>query len=290
MKKVYRGVRQIHWCGFSIASICATLSLSRSSYYVFEQSLSSDRAREDERLGGLIAGVFSTHLGRYGARRISKELEQRGEKCSRRRAAKLLKTQGLRAIQPKSYQPKTTDSRHRLGYNANLLLNAASPTKINQIWVGDITYIPLRGGRFVFMALLMDLFSRLIIVWNLQDTMKEGLVLSCLQPAIKTREPRPGLIHHSDRGGQYAGRAYRRLLAQWQIKQSMSRPDNCYDNAFLESCFATIKRELELEIYHDIRAARKEIGTYVRYYNRVRLHSSLDYQSPTEFETQLSLK
>jgi transposase InsO family protein len=140
------------------------------------------------------------------------------------------------------------------------------------------------------MSLLMDLFSRLIIVWHLQDTMKEELVLTCLKSAIKSREPGPGLIHHSDRGGQYAGRAYRSLLARWQIKQSMSRADNCYDNAFLESCFATIKRELEMEVYDDMRTARKEIATYVRYYNRVRLHSSLDYQTPTEFEAQPSSK
>lgn len=290
MKKVYRAVRRIHWYGFSVASICKTLRVSRSSYYAFEKSLSSNREREDRRLGEEVSHVFFSHRGRYGARRISKELERQGERCSRRRAAKLLKRQGLRAIQPKSYQPKTTDSRHGLGYNANLLLNAASPTKTNQVWVGDITYIPLRGGRFVFMSLLMDLFSRMIIVWNLQDTLKEELVLTSLKSAIKSREPDPGLIHHSDRGGQYAGRAYRRLLARWHIKQSMSRAENCYDNAFLESCFGTIKREIEMEVYDDMRTARKEIATYVRYYNRVRLHSSLDYQTPTEFEAQPSSK
>jgi transposase InsO family protein len=289
--KVYRAVRRIHWCGFSIASICDTLSVSRSSYYAFEKSLSSKRAREDERLGDLVSDVFCIHRRRYGARRIAKELGRQGETCSRRRAGKLLEKQGLRAIQPKSYQPKTTDSRHGLGYNDNLLLDASSPTKLDQVWVGDITYIPLKGGTFVYMALLMDLFSRLIIVWSLQETMKEDLVLRCLKPAIKSRTPGPGLIHHSDRGGQYAGRAYRRLLGQWKIKQSMNRADNCYDNAFMESCFGTIKRELEMEVYDDIKTARKEIATFVRYYNRLRLHSSLDYQTPTEFEAlQVSSK
>lgn len=249
------------------------------------------RAREDERLSDLVSDVFCTHRRRYGARRIAKELGRQGETCSRRRAGKLLKKQGLCAIQPRSYQPKTTDSCHALGYNHNLLLNAASPTKVDQVWVGDITYIPLKGGTFVYMSLLMDLFSRLIIVWSLQETMKEGLVLRCLKASIKSREPVPGLIHHSDRGGQYAGRAYRRLLAQWQIKQSMCRPDNCYDNAFMESCFGTIKRELEMEVYDDVVTARKEIATYVRYYNRLRLHSSLGYHTPTEFEAlQVSAK
>lgn len=291
MTEVCRAVRRIRECGFSIASICDTLSVSRSSYYAYATSFVGKRAREDERLGDLVSDVFRTHQGRYGARRISKDLERKGEKCGRRRAGKLLNKQGLRAIQPKSYQPKTTDSRHGLGYNENLLIDAASPVEINQVWVGDISYIPLKGGTFAYMAALMDLHSRLIIVWSLQDTMKEELVLRCLKPAIKSREPSPGLIHHTDRGGQYAGKAYRRLLDQWQIKQSMSRPDNCYDNAFMESCFGTIKRELEMEVYDDLKTARKEIAIYVRYYNRLRLHSSLNYDTPTEFEAkQLSGK
>ena len=279
-----RVVRHIRECGFSIGAICDALSVSRSSYYAYDKSFTSKRTREDERLGDLVSDVFRAHRGRYGARRISKELDRKGETCGRRRASKLLKKRGLRAIQPKSYQPKTTDSRHGLGYNENLLMDAASPTKIDQVWVGDISYIPLKGGAFAYMAVLMDLFSRFIIVWSLEESMKEELVLRCLKSAIKSREPSPSLIHHSDRGGQYAGHAYRRLLDQWQIKQSMSRPDNCYDNAFMESCFGTIKRELEMKVYNDFRTARKEIATYVRYYNRLRLHSSLDYHTPTEFE------
>jgi len=241
-------------------------------------------------LGDLVTNVFRKHRGRYGARRISKELLRQGETCSRRRAGKLLKNKRLKAIQPKSYQPKTTESRHGLGYNDHLLLDAESPVRINQVWVGDISYIPLKGGTFCFLAIMMDLYSRMIIIWNLHKTMKEELVLSCLRKAIQSREVKPGLIHHTDRGGQYAGKAYRRLLKQWKIEQSMSRPDNCYDNAFMESCFGTLKRELEIEIYDDFKTARKEIGTYVRYYNEERIHSSLDYQTPEEFEQNQSTK
>ncbi len=285
---MHRAVQHIHSSGFSVASICEALRVSRSSYYAFQKSLSSNREKEDQRLGEQVSDAFFSHRGRYGARRISKSLERQGERCSRRRAAKLLKKRGLRAIQPKSYQPKTTDSRHGLGYNANLLLSAASPTKLNQVWVGDITYIPLREGKFAYMSLLMDLFSRVIVVWDVKNRMQEGLVLSCLNSAVKSREPGPGLIHHSDRGGQYAGRAYRRLLTRWKINQSMSRADNCYDNAFMESCIGTIKRELAMDVYEDMRTARKEIATYVRYYNRIRLHSSLDYRTPAEFEANPS--
>ena len=281
---VCRVVRHIHGCGFPIDSICDVLSVARSSYYLFEKSVTSQRALEDERLEDLVGNVFRAHRGRYGARRISKELTRQGETCSRRRSGKLLKNMGLRAIQPRSYQPKTTESRHGLGYNDNLLLNADSPTRINQVWVGDISYIPLKGGTFAYMALLMDLFSRLIIVWNLRQNMKEELVLRCLRSAIQSREPPPGTLHHTDRGGQYAGKAYRRLLQQWKIEQSMSRAENCYDNAFMESCFGTIKRELEMGVYENLKTAREEIAAYVRYYNRLRIHSSLEYQTPAEFE------
>ncbi len=284
---MYRAVRCMHRDGFSLASICAALSISRSAFYSFERASHGKRAKEDLHLGGRIADIFRTHRRRYGARRISRQLRREGETCSRRRARKLLQKQGLQAIQPKSFRVKTTDSSHGLGYNDNLLLQALDPTGINQVWLGDITYIPLRGRRFAFLSALMDLYSRRILIWNLKDNMKEELVLSCLRAAIVSRAPSPGLIHHSDRGGQYAGGRYRRLLDQWRMVQSMSRADNCYDNAFMESCYGTLKRELEMEIYADLHEARKEIAAYVRYYNNLRLHSSLNYRTPAEFEASI---
>ena len=193
---------------------------------------------------------------------------------------------GLKAIQPKSYQPRTTESRHNLGYSPNLLLERAPPDGINQVWVGDISYVPLRSGDFLYLAMLMDLYSRRIVAWALRDHMKESLVLAALREAIAVRDPRAGLIHHTDRGGQYAGRAYRRVLERAEIRQSMSRADSCYDNAFMESCFGTIKTELEMERYENERVARSEIGAYVRYYNLRRLHSSLDYLTPAVFEAR----
>ena len=290
MSEVYRAVECIERDGYPIALICELLSVSRSGYYAFEKEDQSDRAKEDSRLGELVVNVFRANRGRYGARRIAEQLRRDGETCSRRRAGKLLKERGLRAIQPKSFRVKTTQSSHGFGYNDNLLLNAMTPTDINQVWVGDITYIPLRNGRFAFLSMLMDLYSRRILAWNIKRDMKEELVLAILRAAIADRSPTAGLIHHSDRGGQYAGRKYRQLLAQWQIIQSMSRADNCYDNAFMESCFGTIKRELEMEVYNDFYQAREEIAAYIRYYNYVRIHSSLDYQTPNEFEGQDSAK
>jgi len=193
----------------------------------------------------MILDIFWRHRRRYGARRIAMDLAEMGEACGVARVAKLLEKQGLRAIQPKSYRPRTTNSRHRLGYNANLLKDRAAPSRINEVWVGDITYIPLRGGRFGYMSVLMDLYSRRIVGWEYQESMTDALVLASLRKAIRDRQPSAELIHHSDRGGQYASTEYRSVLRRAAMRQSLSAAADCYDNAFMESCFGTLKTELE---------------------------------------------
>lgn len=190
----------------------------------------------------------------------------------------------LVAIRPKSLVPKTTDSRHKLGYSPNLLPEMPEPTSINQLWVGDITYIPLVGGEFCYLATLMDRFSRRIIAWHVADRMTEDLVLPVLHQAIPKRQPQPGLIHHTDRGGQYAGTRYRAVLRRAGIVQSRSRADDCYDNAFAESEFGTLKTELEMTRYESVVAARKAIDKFLAYYNLERKHSSIGYASPHQFE------
>src|SRR5262249_47524565 len=171
-----------------------------------------------------------------------------------------------------------------VGSSPNLLWKPPPTSGINQLWLGDITFVPLAGARFAYLALLMDLFSRRIVGWELDEHMTEALVLAALREAIRWRQPRPGLIHHSDRGGQYAGGEYRQVLRRARMEQSMSRPDNCYDNAFLESCFGKLKTELEMEIYGDVRVAREEICACLCYYDTKRRHSSLNYRTPCEFE------
>jgi putative transposase len=270
---------------FSVSSVCETLDVSRAGYYAWQNALESARQRRDRELTRLVADTFWKHRRRYGARRIAVELAAQGQRCGVDRVAKLLKNQGLRAIQPQSFVPRTTNSRHTLGYNPNLLLNAAPPERLNQVWVADITYIPLSNSRFAYLALIMDLFSRRVVGWELADSMAEPLVLESLQQAIRARQPRRGLIHHSDRGGQYAGHGYRNVLRRAAIRQSMSRAGNCYDNAFMESCFGTIKTELEMTEYDNGPRAREEIASYLAYYNNERRHSALDYLSPYHFET-----
>ena len=273
---------------FPLAALCQTLGVSRSAYYAWRAGEPSGRCREDHRLMPMIRSIFWEHRRRYGARRIARELAARHAPCSRRRVGRLLAQMGLVAIQPKSFRPQTTDSRHALGYSPNLLIDAPPPDGINQIWVGDITYVPLVGGDFLYLAMLMDRFSRRIVGWDLQDHRQETLVLAGLQSAIAARRPKPGLIHHTDRGGQSAGHAYRQMLARARMPQSMSRAANCYDNAFMESCFGTVKTELEMRPYENSRIAGQEIPAYIRYYNTRRRHSALGYLTPEQFEASLA--
>jgi len=274
----------LHEQGVPVAALCQTLDVSRSGYYAWRQGRRSSRAEEDRCLTPRVRAVFREHKRRYGARRIVRELSKHGTCCGPRRVARLMREMGLEAIQPKSFRPRTTDSRHRLGYSPNLLINGPLPRGVNRVWVGDITYVPLNGNGFLYLALLMDLYSRRIVGHQMRANMKEPLVLAALRSAIAFRQPGVDLLHHTDRGGQYAGNEYRRVLARARMRQSMSRADNCYDNAFMESCFGTIKRELEMECYENEAIARREIFEYIRYYNTRRLHSSLGYLTPEEFE------
>ena len=267
-----------------VSLVCEALSVCRSAYHAWLVQKPSTSEAEDAKLAPLVQQIFWKHKRRYGARRIAQDLIEIGHPCDVRRVGKLMRNQQLVAIQPKSYVPKTTDSRHHLGYSPNLILDLPQLIEINRLWVGDITYIPLQEGEFGYLATLMDRCSRRIIAWRLDDHMTEDLVLPVLHQAIRERQPKPGVIHHTDRGGQYAATRYRAVLRHAAITQSMSHADNCYDNAFAESGFGTLKTELEMTRYKNVESARKEIGEFLAYYNLERKHSSLGYQSPHQFE------
>jgi len=278
-------VTEVYAAVESIAAVCDVLEVSRSAYYAWLHGQPSPRERETESLTETIRAIFWRHKRRYGARRIVKELADSDIVCSPRRVAKVLKSQGLRAIQPRSFVPKTTASRHTLGFSPNLLLEAEDPRRVDELWVGDITYLPLRRGGFCYLAALMDRFSRDIVGWSVAGSMTEPLPLAALKQAIRSRQPKLGLVHHTDRGGQYAGTQYRAVLKRAGMQQSMSRADNCYDNAFMESCFGTFKLEMEMTDYESVESARAAVAEYVRYYRFERKHSSIGYLTPIQFAT-----
>lgn len=260
------------------------MQVSRSAYYQYLEP--KQQNPQGQQLEKQVLDIFSEHRRRYGLRRICSELKDRGIKAGKHKCRRVMKHHGLKAIQPRSFVPRTTQSRHPYPISPNLLLERAAPVKPDEVWVGDITYIPLSQGRWAYLSVWMDLYSRRIVGWQLEGHMREELITAALKKALQTRSVAPGLILHSDRGGQYAAENFRKLLRKIKIQQSMSRADDPYDNACMESYFSRFKAELlEGGMFDSIEDARTEIFEYIEmYYNTKRKHSSLNYQSPTQYE------
>ena len=241
--------------------VCEALRISRAGFYAWRSEEESARAQRDRELLPLVRDVFWRHKRRYGARRIAVELGRSGRAVRRRSRRQTPENPGSRGHSAQVVRPQD-DAQSALAWATAPIFSSMlrPPTRINEVWVADITYIPLRTGDFAYLALVMDLFSRRVLGWDLAALMTETLVLEALRQAIGLRQPPPNLIHHSDRGGQYAGDAYRAVLRRAAMRQSMSRADECYDNAFMESCFGTIKTELEMTEYDHVPHARAEIG------------------------------
>jgi transposase InsO family protein len=267
------------------SEICDVLDIHRSGYYQWNSQETSASDVADQALIPKVNAIFNAHKRRYGSRRIVATLADEHEHVGRKRVAKIMKIQGLKAIQPKSFKPKGTQSRHRLGYSPNLLLDADAVSQCNRLWVGDITYIHIKEIGFGYLSILMDRYSRRIVGWMLGSDLTDALVLETIRMSIANRQPKQGLMHHSDRGSQYAAKSYRAVLKRAGMIQSMSRAGNCYDNAFMESCFGTLKTELEMVEYTNMRIATNEISQFIDYYNTKRKHSSLGYLTPSQFES-----
>lgn len=271
---------------FPVTLLCEVLEISRSSFYEWRSGLTYQDNAKEKMMEMCAIAVFWENKRRYGARRVAATLQQQGIPLSLYKARSILKSNGLTAIQPKSFVPKTTNSKHAYVMSPNLLLDRPFPKAINEVWVGDITYIPLVNNRFCYLSVWMDLYSRRIIGWVLMAHMRELIVIDSFKKACKKRKIKPGLIVHSDRGGQYASNAYRKLLASNKMRQSMSRADNPYDNKFMESCFSRFKAELiQNGVFESIEDAQIAIAEYIdQYYNAKRLHSSLGYMPPINYE------
>jgi putative transposase len=271
--------------GHGIRPICATLGVPRSSYY--HAAAPTPLQSSDEEIGVEIEAVFKRHRRRYGYRRIRAQLSDQGLVCAPARVRRIMLERGLKAIQPKTYVPKTSDGRADKP-SPNLLLGQPLPQLPNQVWAGDITFIPTSAG-WIYLAVVIDLCSRKIVGWALADHLRAELVTDALQQALGSRGSAPGLIFHSDRGSQYGSRAHRQLLGQAGMSQSMSARANPYHNAWTESFMGTLKSEmLQGGCFLNQADARTEIFDYIdSYYNHHRKHSALGYRTPAQFEAKI---
>ena len=270
----------------SIERMCDLAQVSRAGFY---RSLRAHQPVEEEMdVRSAIQGIAVEHRRRYGYRRITVELRRRGLLVNHKRVARLMRADNLLAVQPRAFVV-TTDSDHELEVALNLA-SRLTLTGMNQLWVADITYIRLRA-EFVYLAVMLDAYSRKVVGWALDRTLAARLPIAALKHALAERHPPPGLVHHSDRGVQYASEEYVTMLRTHYMIPSMSRPANPYDNASCESFMKTLKREeIYANTYRDLDHLHANIAAFIeQYYNRSRLHSALGYHSPEEFEQAASV-
>lgn len=272
-----------HASSYPVTLICRVLGLARSGYYAWKRRRTNARAEQDATLTRHIQTVFTASRQTYGSPRVHAALRAEGVRCSKKRVARLMCRARLVARRRRA-RVRTTDSRHELPLAPNLLERQFHATAPNQVWLADITYLATREG-WLYLAVVLDLFGRRVVGWSMAATLERTLVLAALRQALEGRQPPAGLIHHSDRGSQYASGDYQALLASAGLTPSMSRKGNCWDNAPMESFFASLKAELGETVFASHAAARTAVFDYIeRFYNRQRRHSTLGYDTPAQYE------
>lgn len=269
---------------YPVSVLCRVLEVERSGFYAWRSRVESDHAVDDRRLAVEVRAAFEESKRRYGSPRVYRVLRRRGVKVGRHRVARLMREQELQARRRRKFVA-TTDSKHSMPIPPNLVKREFEVKEPDRIWAGDVTYLPT-GEGWLFLAVLLDLYSRRVIGWALSERNDEALTLSALEMALDQRCPASGLVHHSDRGTTYASGEYQDVLARHGVVCSMSRKGDCWDNAVVESFFSTLDIECAREQPFSTRnAARREVTDYIlSFYNPTRLHSHLGYQSPMEFE------
>ena len=269
----------------TVRNLCEFLGVSRSGYYAWRQEKESARDQTNREVLRQIKEVFQAKRERYGSPRITQELRRSGRLCNHKRIERLMREEGLKARSSKRRKVRTTQSDHDHPIAPNLLLDRPAPRKTDEVWVADITYVPTSEG-WLFVAAVMDLYSRQILGWSVWESLMAGGAVQALKRSLVKRGYPRGVIHHSDRGVQYACGTYRRELQAHGLIGSMSRKGNCYDNAAMEAFWSTLKREVLAESAEWTKdRVRRELFEFIEAdYNRSRLHSSLGYQSPVDFE------
>lgn len=282
---IFRVIRDHLTPEFAVADCCRVLGVSTSGYYRWRGHPDGKRAARRAELAEQIRVVHEASRRTYGAPKIRAELLKRGVKLNRKTVARIMRASSIRSKVARRFKVRTTDSHHAHPVAPNVLDRRFTAQKPDAAWLCDITYIPT-GEGFLYLAGVMDLCSRRIVGWSMADHLRVGLVTAALQMATRTRSPSPGLIHHSDRGVQYCCGEYRAELEAWGMTASMSRTGDCYDNAPKESFWATLKKELMSDrVFATREDARAAIFEYIEvFYNRQRIHSSLGYLSPEQFE------
>jgi putative transposase len=276
-----------HASQYPVIVICRVLGLARSGYYAWRSHSISQRTQQDEVLAQQIKHIFVASRQTYGSPRIHAELRAQGLRCARKRVARLMRQANLVA-RPRRRCIRTTDSRHTHPIAPNRLERHFTSAAPNLVWVTDITYLATREG-WLYLAVVLDLFARRVVGWSMQASLERGLVVGALRHAYERRERPVGVLHHSDRGSQYASTEYQEELARAKMQVSISRAGNCWDNAAMESFFATLKAELPMAVFPDHATARRAVFDYIeRFYNRQRRHSTLGYLSPVDYEEQFS--
>jgi len=273
---------------FRIGTMCEVLGVSRSGYYAWRRRPRSLRERTNAKLTETIRRIHEESRGIYGSPRIFATLHRRGIVCGRHRVARLMRDEGIRSKTKRRFRYIAT-KREDMPTAPNRLERRFTAPAPNRVWAADITIVKTAEG-WLHLAVVLDLFARRIVGWATSHTVTHTLALEALQRALVNRRPQPGLVHHSDRGGQYVSATYQELLDQYGIVCSMSRPGNCLDNAVVESFFHTLKTELIYQQpYRTREEARLAIFEYLEaFYNRTRLHSTLDYRSPEEYEKSVA--
>ena len=269
--------------------MCRILGVSRSGYYAWGRRVPDRQAQTDAQLLAEVRRIFTESRQTYGSPRVTAALRQAGQVCNHKRVERLMRTAGLSGRSRKRFRVQTTDSKHALPIAPNRLSPAPPCTARDQVWLTDITYVWTQEG-WLFLACLLDLYSRKVVGWAMGESLATTLPLLALRMALTRRRPAKGLLHHSDRGVQFASGDYRQQLARHGLLASMSRKGNCYDNAAMESFWSTLKQELVYRRQFQTRTdARQAIFEWIEvFYNRTRLHSSLGFQSPVDFENQLN--